>query len=66
MENELNYSREMQMTPEMNDVITDSFLHNPMFGINIFKSDRRRLSALMKLCLLYSFRYCIFIERQQQ
>ncbi len=49
----------MQMTPEMNDVITNSFLHNPMFGINIFKSDRRRLSALMKLCLLYYFRFGI-------
>jgi hypothetical protein len=53
MEIEFKYTKETKMTQEMNDVLTDSFLHNPMFGENIFKCDRRRLHALMKLCLLY-------------
>lgn len=59
MEAGFDYIRETQMTEEMKEVLTDSFLRNPMFGENIFKGNRRRLSSLMRLCLLYYFRFGI-------
>lgn len=57
METKFNYIRETRPTQEMCKVLTDSFLQNPMFGQDIFKGSYHRLYALMRLCLLYYFRF---------
>lgn len=59
MSREFKYTLERKITLEMNDVLTSTFLQNPMFGEYIFERDRRGLSSLMHLCLLYYSRYGI-------
>ncbi|MEG2277726.1 MAG: hypothetical protein RSC80_07850 [Odoribacter sp.] len=59
MKTEFNCTRETLLTQEMNDLLTDTFLRNPIFGDNIFGGDRGKMSLMMHLCLLYYSRYGI-------
>lgn len=63
MEGEYRFIREGEVTPQMfndmSELLAESFLHNPMFGEYIFKGDRRKMLALMRLCLMYYIRYGI-------
>lgn len=59
MSQEFKFTLERKITPQMNDVLTSTFLQNPMFGEYIFEGDRRGLSSMMHLCLLYYSRYGI-------